>query len=471
MTPLRMGGPSRSSRIGALATVGAALLAVTGSAVSAERSARLVLEVPRDADVVISGPRLSPAAAGFPQAASVAAVGDVNGDGRADLAVASQQQHHGGETRSFVLFGGRLPKSLALPASRSRGFEIRGSFVVPAGDVNGDGRDDLVRCPAGNQAKPAEATILLGRPGTRAAADRGFHVVGADCGRGIGDLDGDGLDDLLFTPRSTETWAAIVYGSRKPDVVRLDHLGDRGYRIVASRSASVGVWAAGDVNDDGRADLLAGRSPDRYASGRGRWMRLLLGRPRVGTLDLDAASTRTLPSIACGGNLLQTVGPVGDFNGDGVGDVAVTVAPASLSDRLYVLLGRRGTWPHESPCGGSRSIEIKLGHWVKAFQPGGDLDGDGYEDLLVSSDESYRTPDYTYGGAVYVVYGRGGTAKVVDLARDNRVLRIRLDSSQGGATIGSSIAAPGDVTGDGRPDVAIAEESSGTTFMVSRALP
>ena len=458
--------------------VAAALAAIAvGAAAGAER-AQPTLQVPRDADVRLDGPRLSPAAAGFPWLVSLEAVGDVNGDGKPELAIATTQGHHGDETRSFVLFGGRrLPAVLALPAAAAYGFAVRDALVAPAGDVNGDGRADLLRCPRSSTSKAgatAETTVLFGRAGTRPASDRGLRVRGASCGLGAGDLDGDGLDDLLFATVDAHydpTGFSVVYGARKPTPVALGRLGRRGYRIVAGRSGSLDVKPVGDVNGDGHADLVANSSPARYRSGRR--LRVVFGSHRTATLDLDAAAARKLPTIVCDGRELgiATSGFLGDVDGDGVGDLALTPAlgGTARTSTTYVLSGRSGTWPSERSCH-DRSIALTK-NWSGPLGPAGDIDGDGFGDMLIGNpQDTYpaSSGSAAVSGTVYLIYGRpDGTT--IDLARDERVVRIRL-SGEEGSRLGAAYAAPGDVSGDGAPDIAVGDDTLGLSWIVSGKL-
>jgi hypothetical protein len=419
-------------------------------------SDRLELQVPRDAHVQIIGPTFAP---GFPRAALVAPAGDVNGDGKPDLLVANLQGHGGDEAHSFLLFGGSWPKTVQLPTAKSRGFRIPGVVAEAAGDVNGDGRDDVLSC--GNPAR-----ILFGRAGTQAAATgAGFSVTGGACNgpASAGDLDSDGRDDLLFlTYTRTRMFASVVFGRRPPLAVRLERIGRQGFRINATRRALQAVAPAGDLNGDGRADLVL-----HTWSASGSRLHIFLGRRRSGTLDLDARSARTLPIVVGLQRFLGDFGAAGDVNGDGVGDLVVAERGRG---RVCVLFGRRGAWPSETSCGAKRgftitapSVRSDLGYTVGAA---GDLNGDGLGDLLVSATgEAAADPEEFGGGALYLVFGRGETTPVA-LDRDDGVVRIAGQSFLGD-DIGFSAAAPGDVTGDARSDVAIGGRLSGDTWLIS----
>jgi hypothetical protein len=126
------------------------------------------------------------------------------------------------------------------------------------------------------------------------------------------------------------------------------------------------------------------------------------------------------------------------------------------------------SWPATTACGGPRSIRIEgpaarsdLGYAVGSA---GDLDGDGHGDVFVSA-PGEQTPGADFGGgAVYLVYGRKHVRRI-DLATDPRVVRIGAGRDLGD-TIGFSVAAPADLTGDGANDVVLGGFQSGDARVV-----
>ena len=441
------------------ALVSSTVVAAWLCAIGLAGSDRLELQVPRDAQVRIIGPAF---AAGFSRAALVESAGDVNGDGKPDLLVANLQGHGGDEAHSFVLFGGVWPKTVRLPTAKSRGFRIPGVVAEAAGDVNGDGRDDVLRC-----GDPT--TILFGRTGTQAAAPAaGFRVSGGICNgpARAGDVDKDGRDDLLFvTYRGTRLFATLVFGRRPRASVSLERIGPQGFRINATRSALQRAAPAGDLNGDGHADLVLHTS-----SSSSQRLHIVFGRRRSGTLDLDASSARALPVIVGLHRFLGTFGAAGDVNGDGIGDLIVAERGRG---RACVIFGRRGPWPREISCGEKQgfmitapSVRSDLGFTAGAA---GDLNGDRLGDIILSATgETDAGPDEFGGGAVYLVLGRRETTPV-RLDRDDRVIRIA--GQPVGEDIGFSAAAPGDVTGDAQPDIAIGGRLLGDTWLVSLPVP
>jgi hypothetical protein len=441
----------------ALSAVALALVA-GGAAARSTQAPPAVLLVPDDARVTITGATF---AAGFPRSARLDAPGDVNGDGKADLIVLNVQGHAGDETHSFVVFGGALPAALGLDRLGARGVRVlrsvRGEHIAAGGDFNRDRRVDLIRCG------PRIEILLGGRP---LGAQRGDTISGASCGASAGDVDGDGAADLLVRfytgPQSSQMRTAVVFGSSaKRRTLAVGRLRNRGFTIRSAIVPLVDAAPVDDVNGDGRADLVVRRGRPGRAI-----LHVIFGRRRTGTLVLDDRRSSRVPVVLVKPQA-ERVASAGDFNGDGIGDLAV----AERGVRVCIVFGRRGAWPAESGCSAERGVLIvrglPQGHDLGfAVQSAGDVDGDGYDDLLVSTPGERRGDrEASSTGAVYLVYGRKSVGRV-SLATDDRVLKIT-----GGPALreelGFQLGAPGDITADGRPDIVLGGFWSGQAWILS----
>ena len=235
---------------------------------------------------------------------SVSAAGDVNGDGLGDILV-SAHARNGGQGGAYLIFGSATPFSasvnadtqgvLLTPAAGS--FVQIGRRVAAAGDINGDGFDDmLIASNYGDAGGSNSGTIhvVFGKSsgwGSQFDLDAmggydGFTIAGADvqdlAGMSVsqaGDINDDGLDDFIIgankaDPKGNNSGAAyVVFGSNSGgtvfDLSDLD--GTNGFRIqggVFDAWLGRDVSAAGDVNGDGVDDIIVG-APYTFNGGRG----------------------------------------------------------------------------------------------------------------------------------------------------------------------------------------------------------
>ncbi len=230
--------------------------------------------------------------------ASVSSAGDVNGDGLADLIVGAlgNDATASDAGRSYVVFGksDTTMVSLATIAAGTGGFAINGEAawdysgvpVSSAGDVNGDGLADLIVGAYRNDTTATDAGrsyVVFGKSdggvvslSTIATGTGGFAINGeaANDGSGgsvssAGDVNGDGLADLIVGARYNDTTASnagrsyVVFGKSDGGVVSLSTIatGTGGFAIngeAADDESGTSVSSAGDINGDGLADLIVG---------------------------------------------------------------------------------------------------------------------------------------------------------------------------------------------------------------------
>ena len=263
-------------------------------------------------------------------------VGDVDGDGLADILLGSHDVVHDDPGRVFVFFGGRSGALEADEADVVMGdlmaISEGGTSVAGVGDVDADGYVDiLIGAPGSdNQCGAAfyaagEALLVDGPYGAQVSLDQDpVRLIGAyymgSAGHTVaaaGDVDGDGYDDILVSNPSYEDMIGdfgritLVHGP----VDSTTHLEDIDSRCMASSDSGVVALTGGDINGDGYADVLEG-NPDSVTTSHGK-VNYWEG-PIEDSISFDAYS-RFGEGLYTG----SSVAIVGDTNGDGINDVAI----------------------------------------------------------------------------------------------------------------------------------------------------
>ncbi len=288
---------------------------------------------------------------------SVASAGDVNGDGHDDLIIGAPRTGV-----SYVVFGkasGFTADVDLVALNGTDGFKLSGvSFsrsgysVASAGDVNGDGFDDMI---IGSNGSVATYVVFGASSGMPANLDlssldgsRGFKLItesvylAATSTGSAGDVNGDGFDDLILgVPRQatngTENGATyVVFGKASGfaasiDLGTLD--GSTGFRLVGAREweySGRSVASAGDVNGDGYDDLII--------SGRGESY-VVFGKASGFVANIDLGSLDGSAGFKVTGNLTVPVASAGDVNGDGFDDLIFGAANSGPGVKGYVLFG------------------------------------------------------------------------------------------------------------------------------------
>ena len=421
---------------------------------------------------------------GLEGANSVSNVGDVDGDGREDAAVGAGDEYgEDGEVR--VILAGDAP---GVRGFRIVGAETDENFEAPvsAGDLNGDGLGDIAVSLGSNAAvvfgRRTPRDVDLDRPEQRdlLIRDAGYLPLAS-----LGDVNGDGVDDLLAGGEGGDderfdgerrspvrSRAAIVFGA--PGIggeIDPRKLGDRGQLLLAPRGEQAVFGAgAGDVDGDGLGDLVLGSPLNGSVDEDGAWKALrgvayvVYGRRSPGVIDLaNSAAGATRMSIKGIGYLGLSVAGPGDMNGDGLADVAVG-APllsglAPGAGGAFVVFGDRGRPATvDLDALGAAGITLRgtqrRGSAGFGLTPAGDIDGDGRRDLLVGEPAfaDLAEIDDPGAGAAHVVFG--GEAGTVDLGGGgDRTLALRGARSD---AVGVSQAGDVDLDGDGRRELLLA---------------
>jgi hypothetical protein len=356
-------------------------------------------------------------------------LGDLDGDGRSEFLVGASYEDNGtvsGAGAAYV-FSGADAHVLYLVRGTGQGDHL-GNAACLAGDVDADGVNDFA-VGAQDDNVPGfrdggSVQVFSGRDGRVLHTFRGQRVadyLGATLDS-MGDLDRDGHDDLLvgvlgrLDPAGRWTGALVVYSGRDGSVLRTSY-GQR----VGSTLGLQDSWCLGDTDGDGFADYIG---VDRGAIG---YARLFSG-----------ADGRELRRHDVGNPNSMTLGRAPDMDHDGVSDYAVGLPGAGVSGagEVQVFSGRTGALLHTF--GGTRTSALDLGAHVGEI---GDIDGDGYGELLASAGYS-DGPTGTQCGAVRAFSGRDGHV-VMTAYGAGPMEHLGVRDARGGH----------DVDGDGYPDV------------------
>ncbi len=376
------------------------------------------------------------------------ATGDFNGDGRTDLAVANYSSGN-----VSVLLGNRdgtFRSAIDYPVARDSD-----PTMIVAGDFNGDGRTDLAVALGFSD----EVAVLLANGGGTFEAPK---VTAAPMSQGLvaGDFNGDGILDLI----DADGDELLGYGN-----------GTFQQASVFPPGGAVSSFADGDFNGDGRTDLAVEEGDDTVDVfiGRGDGSFQLEGTYGVGSDPIGIVA--------------------GDFNGDGRTDLAVAIAAADGD--VQVLLGN-GDGTFQPP------VEYAVGTYPLAIVAS-DFNGDGRIDLAVAG-WNINAATYNFPGEVSVLLGNGdGTFRppvtygsgpdsdaivagdfnddgCTDLAVANGgaypdltgSVSVLLGNGDGtfrpqvtyGSGPGSDAVVAGDFNGDGRTDLAVADDGAPPDF-------
>ena len=443
---------------------------------------------------------------------SVSAAGDFNGDGIADLMIGAYAASTLKGKTYIVLGQANQPSAIDLNAPGSSPVvtiqganiaDISGFSVSHAGDVNGDGKDDIIigarRADGG--AEFGRSYVVYGTNNPPVAislaslgATEGFTLNGIDTGdlsgtavSAAGDFNGDGFDDVLVSAelgdpnnnaQAGETY--LVYGSASPttslDLSSLN--GTNGFvlnGIAADDRSGSSVSTAGDFNGDGKSDIIIG-APQADPNGQ-----TLAGEAYVvfgnntntaSSFDLstlNGINGFTIPGLRTGDFTGISVSYAGDINGDGKDDIIIGAHTADLGTatntnegKAYVIFGTN------APLGANFDLASLNGtngfalngpggalfgnnNAGRAVSAAGDLNSDGIDDLIVGEPNGD-----SFAGKSYVVFGStSGFAPSRDLSALNGTNGFVIEGISGDTRSGRAVSSAGDVNGDGINDIVI----------------
>lgn len=430
----------------------------------------------------------------------VSSAGDVNGDGIADILIGARFGSSNGAGQAYLVFGSNSPWPSEIALSNLNGIngviinginhnDNFGVSVASAGDVNGDGIDDLLIGAWLAENHEGQSYVIFGKKGQWPAVlpiaslngRNGFIIHGIQSGdlsgiavSGAGDVNNDGIADILigaFGANNFQGQSYIIFGSQDPwppYIYLSDINGYNGCIIngIPGDSSGHAVSGAGDINGDGIDDIVIGP----YSVDNIGHTYVIFGTKKwpisINNTDLNGNNGFAIyganPKDASG----YSVKGAGDVNGDNIADILIG-APSAHDNigQSYVLFGSAQVWPAWPAKINLRMLNGYNGFAMDSVNEGGgwsvsgagDVNGDGISDVIVGAIN-----------ASYVLFGNQQEWPAL-------IYFGYLDGSNGftiNGVNGSAYAVSnaGDVNGDGIHDILIGipsiEDQTGRCYVV-----
>jgi len=441
---------------------------------------------------------------------AVAGVGDVNGDGYDDLLIAAQNYNASGgnEGKVYLILGDRIGLSKDLTLSQADASfigEYSGDYagwsIAAAGDVNGDNFDDfLIGSPGNDEGDGDDAgkiylifgkdtgwvnNINLSNADASFIGEHSLDNLGSSLAS-AGDVNGDSYDDILIGAyfndeggvNAGQTYLILGNGTGWANDVNISQSDASFIGENNGDTSGISIAGGGDVNNDGFDDILIGASNYNASEEKEGKIYVIFGNNTEWSIDVnlstanasfigEQASDKVPSSLSCSG----------DVNNDGFDDILIG---SEFNDeggvnagQTYLIFGNNSGW--------SNNVNLSMvdasfiGEYASDYSGGslagtGDINGDGYDDVLVGgpgNDEGEGTD----AGQTYLIYGKNdGWTMDGPLESANASFIGEHD----GDTSGFSIDEAGDVNGDGYNDILIgaylndegAGSNAGQTYLI-----
>ncbi|MBN1538887.1 MAG: FG-GAP repeat protein, partial [Candidatus Thermoplasmatota archaeon] len=311
---------------------------------------------------------------------SVSGAGDVNGDGYDDILIGATWNNEGGSHtgQTYLIMGKNSGWSMDISLSLADASFIgeaandwSGFSVSGAGDVNGDGYDDILigafyNGAGGNHA--GQTYLIMGKNSgwsmdtSLGSADASFIGEAADdeLGRsvsGAGDVNGDGYDDILIGAplndeggsKAGQTYLVLGKASGWSLDANLSQVDASFWGEVADDELGRSVSGAGDVNGDGYDDILIGAYKNAEGGIYTGQTYLIMGKASGWSMDTSLGSADASFIGEAGGDQSGwSVSGAGDVDGDGYDDILIgankNAEGGSFAGQTYLIMGKASGW-------------------------------------------------------------------------------------------------------------------------------
>ncbi|MBK8552539.1 MAG: FG-GAP repeat protein [Ignavibacteria bacterium] len=364
---------------------------------------------------------------------SVSNAGDVNGDGYDDIIIGAPN-YSSSTGRAYIYYGGLIMSTIAnviLTGGTSNNYF--GRSVSAAGDVNSDGYDDVIVGAYGYTSSTGRAYIYFGGSPMNNNADvtmtgeTTFNLFGISVSS-AGDVNADGFSDVFVGANGYNSSTGRAY-----IFLGGASMNNTADVTMTGEAANIklgySVSDAGDVNGDGYSDVIAGAYD--YSSSTGR------AYIYFGGASMNNIADVTVTGETAFSNFGQSVSAAGDVNGDGYSDViAGAFGYNSSTGRSYIYFGGASMNNTADVTMTGEASGIQFGQSVSNA---GDVNGDGYSDVIAGANVFS-----TFTGKTYIFFGGLSMDNIPDAA---------ITGEAAGNQFGYSVSAAGDVNGDGYSDV------------------
>jgi subtilase family protein/Big-like domain-containing protein/cadherin-like protein/FG-GAP repeat protein len=424
----------------------------------------------------------------------VTSAGDINGDGIDDLIIAAPGVDSNGIPQAgqvYIVFGkstGFLPDMELSTLDGNNGFIINGGGlnnyigrnITTIGDVNGDGIDDIIIVGTSS----TDSYVVFGKTSSFTPVlnlstidgNNGF-VINGIIDADAGDINGDGMNDLILSVGGTDlVYVVFNVASGFPGLQNLSGLdGTNGFivnGITTDDSTIQDVSFVGDVNDDGLDDfIISNVVADPNGISNAGQTYLIFGRASGLSATLELSSLNgvngfTINGIAENDRSGDVPSSTGDINGDGFADIIIGASSADPnglgSGQSYVIFGKGTNFSPILELSGLNGTNGFILNGInfndasgRSVSFAGDINRDGLDDIVIGALGFEPDNTLTDVGQSYVVFGDTGFPPVFELADLNGLNGFKINGIAKYDNSGVYVSAAGDVNRDGVDDLII----------------